>query len=198
MKNSFLMSLYEVTWLRIQRLTFKLNCLRLSINFSMKTFSLFVMLYNLFRYYHLVIDVEPYYGLSPGWLRLIHDSFSEAARKRVLNETVVYEMYKKYFGRKKATHYKVNAWNEKEIFYFSICKKNNHQNPEYGLRICAQRGLACIFQALARKFPASALGKPNIRDGLTLMHYAVRSSFFSWWNIAMLFVNFSPFIIVQL
>ena len=60
-----------------------------------------------FRYYHLVIDVEPYYGLSPGWLRLIHDSLADAAKKRVLNETIIYEMYKKYFGRKKATHYKV-------------------------------------------------------------------------------------------
>lgn len=47
------------------------------------------------------------------------------------------------------------------------------QNPEHGLRVSAQRGLACIFQALARKTPLSGLSKPNLRDGLTYMHYAV-------------------------
>jgi hypothetical protein len=64
---------------------------------------------NLFinRYYHLVIDIEPYYGLSPIWLRVIQRPLENAARKRLLNETVIYEMYKKYFGRKKATTYKV-------------------------------------------------------------------------------------------
>ncbi|CAF0881764.1 unnamed protein product [Rotaria sordida] len=103
------------------------------------------------KYYHLVIDIEPYYGLSPVWLRVIQRSVENASAKRFLNETVMYEMYKKYFGRKKATYYK---------------------NPEHGLRVSAQRGLACIFQALARKTPISALSKPNLRDGLTLMHYA--------------------------
>ncbi|CAF4234575.1 unnamed protein product, partial [Rotaria sp. Silwood2] len=102
-------------------------------------------------YYHLVIDIEPYYGLSPIWLRVIQRSIENASAKRFLNETVMYEMYKKYFGRKKATYYK---------------------NPEHGLRVSAQRGLACIFQALARKIPISGLSKPNLRDGLTLMHYA--------------------------
>ncbi|CAF1473696.1 unnamed protein product [Rotaria sp. Silwood1] len=103
------------------------------------------------KYYHLVIDIEPYYGLSPVWLRVIQRSIENASAKRFLNETVMYEMYKKYFGRKKATYYK---------------------NPEHGLRVSAQRGLACIFQALARKTPISGLSKPNLRDGLTLMHYA--------------------------
>ncbi|CAM4742108.1 unnamed protein product [Rotaria magnacalcarata] len=103
------------------------------------------------KYYHLVVDIEPYYGLSPVWLRVIQKSVESAAQKRFLNETVIYEMYKKYFGRKKATYYK---------------------NPEHGLRVSAQRGLACIFQALARKTPPSGLSKPNLRDGLTLMHYA--------------------------
>lgn len=37
----------------------------------------------------------------------------------------------------------------------------------------AQRGLASIFQALARKTSIPGLSKPNLRDGLTLMHYAV-------------------------
>ncbi|CAF3613919.1 unnamed protein product [Rotaria sp. Silwood1] len=106
---------------------------------------------KLSEYYHLVIDIEPYYGLSPVWLRVIQRSIENASAKRFLNETVMYEMYKKYFGRKKATYYK---------------------NPEHGLRVSAQRGLACIFQALARKTPISGLSKPNLRDGLTLMHYA--------------------------
>jgi len=55
----------------------------------------------------LVIDIEPYYGLSPIWLRVIQRPLESAATKRILNETVIYEMYKKYFGRKKATTYKV-------------------------------------------------------------------------------------------
>ncbi|CAF1213803.1 unnamed protein product [Adineta steineri] len=103
------------------------------------------------KFYHLVIDIEPYYGLHPIWLRVIQRPLEDAARKKFLNETVIYETYKKYFGRKKATNYK---------------------NPEHGLRASAQRGLACIFQALIRKTPASALGKPHHRDGLTLMHIA--------------------------
>jgi hypothetical protein len=61
----------------------------------------------MYRFYHLVIDIEPYYGLSPVWLRVIQRPLENAAKKRLLNETVMYEMYKKYFGRKKATHYKV-------------------------------------------------------------------------------------------
>ncbi|UJR31012.1 hypothetical protein I4U23_018523 [Adineta vaga] len=103
------------------------------------------------KYYHLVIDIEPYYGLHPIWLRVIQRPLEDAAKKKFLNETVIYETYKKYFGRKKATNYK---------------------NPEHGLRASAQRGLTCIFQALTRKTPASALSKPNNRDGLTLLHYA--------------------------
>jgi hypothetical protein len=55
----------------------------------------------------LVIDIEPYYGLSPVWLRVIQRPLETAAKKRLLNETVIYEMYKKYFGRRKATQYKV-------------------------------------------------------------------------------------------
>ncbi|CAF1396020.1 unnamed protein product [Adineta ricciae] len=103
------------------------------------------------KYYHLVIEIEPYYGLHPIWLRVIQRPLEDAAKKKFLNETVIYETYKKYFGRKKATNYK---------------------NPEHGLRASAQRGLTCIFQALTRKTPASALSKPNHRDGLTLLHYA--------------------------
>lgn len=80
------------------------------------TFELLTWQQFLFRYYHLVIDVEPYYGLSPGWLRLIHDSLADAAKKRLLNETIIYEMYKKYFGRKKATHYKVTRWSKSKTF----------------------------------------------------------------------------------
>ena len=60
------------------------------------------------RYYHLVIEIEPYYGLSPVWLRVIQRPLENAAKKRLLNETVIYEMYKKYFGRRKATTYKVS------------------------------------------------------------------------------------------
>lgn len=59
------------------------------------------------RFYHLVIDIEPYYGLHPIWLRVIQRPLEDAARKKFLNETVIYETYKKYFGRKKATSYKV-------------------------------------------------------------------------------------------
>jgi hypothetical protein len=61
----------------------------------------------IYRFYHLVIDIEPYYGLCPIWLRYIQRPLEEASRKKFLNETVIYEMYKKYFGRKKATNYKV-------------------------------------------------------------------------------------------
>ena len=59
------------------------------------------------RFYHLVIDIEPYYGLTPVWLRAIQSSVDEALKRRVLNDTIIYEMYKKYFGRKNATNYKV-------------------------------------------------------------------------------------------
>jgi hypothetical protein len=58
-----------------------------------------------------VIDIEPYYGLSPVWLRVIQRPIETAAKKRLLNETVIYEMYKKYFGRRKATQYKVHLNN---------------------------------------------------------------------------------------
>ena len=85
----------------------------------MTTFG-FSFIYS-FRYYHLVIDVEPYYGLSPSWLRLIHDSLADAAKKRVLNETIIYEMYKKYFGRKKATHYKVKVKRNSNHRIFFSC-----------------------------------------------------------------------------
>jgi hypothetical protein len=47
------------------------------------------------------------------------------------------------------------------------------QNPEHGLRISAQRGLPCIFQALARKTSTIGLGACNDHSNLTLMHYAV-------------------------
>jgi hypothetical protein len=47
------------------------------------------------------------------------------------------------------------------------------QNPEHGLRISAQRGLACIFQALARKTSTIGLAACNDHSNLTLMHYAV-------------------------
>ncbi len=47
------------------------------------------------------------------------------------------------------------------------------QNPEHGLRISAQRGLACIFQALARKTSTIGLASCNDHSNLTLMHYAV-------------------------
>ena len=64
----------------------------------------------LVRYYHLVIEIEPYYGLSPIWLRVIQRPLENAAKKRLLNETMIYEMYKKYFGRRKATTYKVKIF----------------------------------------------------------------------------------------
>jgi hypothetical protein len=82
--------------------------------------------YVLTRFYHLVIDIEPYYGLSPIWLRVIQRPLEAAAKKRVLNETVIYEMYKKYFGRRKATTYKViilivryNLFRFRSFFLFS-------------------------------------------------------------------------------
>ena len=119
----------------------------------------------------MVIDIEPYYGLSPVWLRVIQRPIETAAKTRYLNETVMYEMYKKHFGRKKATYYKV--YFDNLILLFLNYIRFIIQNPEHGLRVSAQRGLACIFQALARKTPLSGLSKPNLRDGLTLMHYAV-------------------------
>ena len=56
----------------------------------------------------MVIDIEPYYGLMPIWLRHIQRPLEDASKKKFLNETVIYETYKKYFGRKKATVYKVD------------------------------------------------------------------------------------------
>ncbi|CAL1533328.1 unnamed protein product [Lymnaea stagnalis] len=106
------------------------------------------------QYYALVIEFETFYGVSPHkplWVRAFSDEMDKMKPKRLpLTDIQMYEQFKKNFGAKKSIKYKT---------------------PISGIKVCAQRGLISMFNALTRKISATRITKQD-EQGLSLIHHA--------------------------
>jgi hypothetical protein len=64
-----------------------------------------------YRYWALKIDFEPYYAQypqKPFWVSKMTEDLSKLKPKRLpMNDYQIYDLFKKHFGNKKATKYKV-------------------------------------------------------------------------------------------